>query len=157
MFPGWLFTLLILLPNVLMLLRPPQQVPGNLKTDKKLEALERAGQAGCFILPIFYQASLSAPWWQAAGLGLAAAALLFYYAGWLRYLLQGQAFRLLFAPMCRVPIPLAVAPVIYFFAAGLFLAAWPLALAALLLAAGHLGVSWQTARQVKEWEETHET
>lgn len=156
MIPGWLFTLLILLPNALMLLRPPRQVPGNLNTGRLLEMIERTGQAGCFILPIFYQGSLNGGGWQLCGLGLAGGALLFYYAGWLRYLLQGRGFRLLFAPMCGVPIPLAAAPVVYFFAAALFLAAWPLALAALALAAGHLGVSWQTARQIRAWEEPHE-
>jgi hypothetical protein len=68
-------------------------------------------------------------------------ALLFYYAGWARYVLKGRRFGLLFEPMAGVPLPMAVAPVIYLAGAALLLRSWPLLGAVILLAIGHLTVS----------------
>ena len=141
---GGLITLLILLPNLLMLALPPTSVPPERGRQagfpRVMEWIERAGQAGSFVIPFFYPlpalrgASVDA-------LAVMALALLFYYMGWLRYALKGRRFVLLFAPLLRVPLPLAISPVIYFGAAALYLHSWPLAIATALLAAGHLYVS----------------
>ncbi len=141
---GGLITLLILLPNLLMLALPPTAVPpekGRLAgLPRVMGWVERAGQAGSFVIPFFYQlpalrgASVDA-------LAVMALALLFYYIGWLRYALKGHRFVLLFAPLLRIPLPLAVSPVIYFGAAAVYLRSWPLAAAAALLAVGHLYIS----------------
>lgn len=71
-----------------------------------------------------------------------ALALVFYYIGWSRYALKGHRFVLLYAPLFGVSLPMAISPVLYFAAAAVFLSAWPLAIAAGLLAAGHLYVSY---------------
>lgn len=141
---GGLITLLVLLPNLLILALPPTQVPPQRMKETALPRgmawLERIGQAGSFLIPFFYPlpalrgASVDA----LAVMGLA---LLFYYIGWLRYALKGHRFVLLFAPLFLVPLPMAVSPVVYFCAAAVFLQAWPLGVAAALLAIGHLYVS----------------
>jgi len=141
---GGLITLFVLLPNLLMLTLPPDVVPSQpVKKDrlmKIMEGIERLGQAGVFVIPFFYslpvlrEASVDA-------LAVMALALVFYYIGWARYALKGHRFVLLFAPLLGVPLPMAISPVVYFAAAAIFLRAWPLAIAAGLLAIGHLYVS----------------
>lgn len=146
---GGLITLAVLLPNLLMLTLPPEAIPPvpgkKARRMRIMEVIERIGQAGSFLIPFFYplpvlqEASVDA-------LAVMALALVFYYTGWARYALKGHRFVLLFAPLFGVPLPMAVSPVIYFAAAAVFLSAWPLAIAAALLAAGHLYVSrgeWQ--------------
>ncbi len=141
---GGLITLAVLLPNLLALTLPPDAVPP--RAGKKngrvrvMEVIERAGQVGSFLIPFFYPlpalrvASVDA-------LAVMALALVFYYIGWARYTLKGHRFVLLFAPLLGVPLPMAISPVIYFAAAAVFLSSWPLAVAVLLLAAGHLYIS----------------
>ncbi len=141
---GGLISLVVLLPNLLVLTLRPEATPPRLaRRDgrmKIMEVAERAGQAGSFLIPFFYplprlrEASVDA-------LGVMVLALVFYYIGWARYALKGHRFILLFAPLFGVPLPMAISPVVYFAAAAIFLNAWPLAVAAVLLAAGHLYVS----------------
>ncbi len=141
---GGIITLLVLLPNLLMLTLPPEAVPpSTIKMDQRariMEAIERIGQVGSFVIPFFYrlpalrEASVDALAVMALSLG-------FYYSCWARYALKGHRFVLLFAPLLGVPLPMAISPVIYFAAAAVFLGAWPLAVAAALLAAGHLYIS----------------
>ena len=72
-----------------------------------------------------------------------------YYAGWLRYLRQGRSFALLFQPLLHIPMPMAVAPIVYFCAASIALHSGWLLLATVLLTIGHLYVSnlsWQAAK-----------
>lgn len=151
---GGLITLAILLPNLLMLILPPHEVPPEPeKKDNRLRAMqvvERVGQAGAFLIPFFYplpvlrDASVDA-------LAVMVLAIGFYYSGWVRYATKGHRFLLLYAPFLGIPLPMAIAPVIYFAAAAVFLGSWLLAGAVVFLAAGHLYVSygqWNRCRQV---------
>lgn len=141
---GGLITLAILLPNLLMFFLPPREVPTEpVRKDSRyrlMQGVERAGQAGAFLIPFFYslpvlrEASVDA-------LAVMALAIVFYYSGWVRYASKGHRFVLLYAPFLGVPLPMAISPVVYFFAAAVFLQSWPLAAAAALLAIGHLTIS----------------
>jgi hypothetical protein len=146
---GGIITLAVLLPNLLILALPPVGIPpqpaGKDKRLKTMEIIERIGQISTFAIPFFYQlpvlrnASVDALVVMALSLG-------FYYTGWVRYAIKGHRFVLLYAPLLGVPLPMAISPVVYFTAAAVFLASWPLAVAAGLLAIGHLSVSkneWQ--------------
>jgi hypothetical protein len=149
---GGLITLAVLLPNLLVLaLRPEGVPPRPAKQNQRLkmvEIIERIGQVGVFAIPFFYplpqlrNASVDA----LAVMGLAIG---IYYAGWARYALKGHRFVLLFAPLLGIPLPMAISPVFYFGAAAIFLGSWPLAVAVLFLAIGHLIVSqgeWQRCK-----------
>jgi lysozyme family protein len=150
---GVFITLALLAPNVLMLTNPPQGVPPKAQVPKKgafrwFELLERIGQVGGFIIPLGYMLRPATPW-QWAAVAVMVAALGLYYACWVRYARRGFRFRWLFAPMLGIPIPMAVAPVVYLGAASVALWSWPLALATLALAIGHVYVSWFTWRHVE--------
>jgi hypothetical protein len=141
---GGLITLAVLLPNLLMLFLPPREVPATIDEKepryRMMEIIERVGQAGVFLIPFFYPL----PVLRAASvdaLAVMVLALLFYYSGWARYVSKGHRYVLLYAPFLGVPLPMAISPVVYFAAASVFLGAWPLAAAAVVLAVGHLYIS----------------
>lgn len=150
MLPGWLIPVLVLLPNLLWLLFPPGDAPAAEHVPKSLlvqlmEVLEWLGRLGCLVIPVFYRVEMQTAA-QVGALAVTAAALLFYYAGWARYFLNGRKYRLLFEPFLGVPLPLATGPIVLFFAAAVLLESWPMAASALVLAVGHVYLSWQSAR-----------
>ena len=136
----------ILLPNILFLFFPPREAPaaqpGGLAA---FVVLERIGQAACAVLPTLFG-------WQAAGAQSIAAlagmalALALYWACWARYFARGRAFRLLFAPFLRIPLPMAAAPVAYFAFAALGMGSWWFAAAVAAFAAGHIYESRRTEK-----------
>lgn len=141
--PGWLVTALVLLPNALMLIAPPSDVPPSAEArsrlDRAMELVERVGQIGCFIAPVVSGAFVLGA--QPVALAVAAAALALYYVCWARYLLRGRRFELLFAPLIGLPLPMAVAPIVCFAATAMLLHSWLLATAVVVLAVGHLYMS----------------
>ncbi len=143
---GWIVTLLLLLPNALYLLLSPKNIPPETDGQREwkvkiFETIEKLGQVGSFALPFVYAFRFenTVDW---VSFGVFAGLMVFYYAGWLRYAITGRQFRLLFAPMAGVPIPMAVAPVLAILAGPINFHSWPLAVAAVILGLGHIPVSW---------------
>ncbi len=135
---GLVVSLAILAPTLLLRgapAPPPPAVPAV------LTGLERAGQAGCLVLPALTGDPTGRGW-----LVVVLAAVLGYYALWARYLYGGRRLALLYAPLGPIPVPMAVLPVLAFLAAALWLASWPVAVAVAVLAVGHLPTSWLVAR-----------
>ncbi len=138
---GLLITGIILLPNLLMILLPPKDAPEQVTgAGALMTVLERVGQAACFLLPVFSKGYINVAginvWFVLATICIAA-----YYGLWLRYAIR-RDFRLLFAPVLRMPIPMAVFPVLAFaFIAVWIESAW-LGAATLVLAVGHFANSW---------------
>jgi hypothetical protein len=144
---GLIIAILIFAPNLLMLLFPAKNVPAELKDAGKLyTVLERIGQIGCILLLCLagdYFGHFAVNVW----LVLMVICIALYYGLWLRYVIKGQDFLLLFCPLLFVPVPMAVFPVLAFaFAAvaGQFL--W-LGIAVVLLAIGHFANSLHTYKQ----------
>lgn len=136
---------LILLPNLIFLVVPPQHIPDQSSRSSGwliVSILERVGQISCFALPLFWKFDLKFA--NKAILVLMAIALLIYYIGWSRYLLGDHSFKLLFSPMWKLPIPLAIAPVVYFLCIGILQNSWPVIIASIVFAAGHIPESWQS-------------
>ena len=138
---GLLITGVILLPNLLMIVLPPANIPEQVKSaGALLTVMERIGQVGCFLLPVFSKGFIDAApidsWFILAALCVAA-----YLGLWIRYALQ-RDFRLLFAPLGPVPIPMAVFPVLAFAFIAIWLKSIWLGAAALALAVGHLANCW---------------
>ena len=148
MLMGWLIPLFVLLPNVLLVRFPPTERPEDASgVNRWLEALERLGQAGVFVIPCFYRIRIQGAM-AVVSLAVMALTLVSYYLGWLRYMQQGRRYALLFAPMWGIPLPMAVMPVIYFGAAAALVRSCPLAAATAVFAVGHLAVSAYQRRKV---------
>ncbi len=150
---GWILPALIMAPNVLFLFFLPVDAPIKENPDKFgrfMIILERTGQAGVVIIPFFYNFQFQpGTILEKTGLAAAVLSLIFYYSGWLRYFLLGRHFRLLFEPMLIIPLPMAVSPVICFISGSIVLSSFPLFIAAVILAAGHLYNSAVTLSSIR--------
>ncbi len=140
---GLIVSLAILAPNLVLLGWPARDQPvGEPSPGMILTVLERAGQACCLVLPALTGGSPHLDLWLLAVVLLIAA----YYGLWVRFFLSGRQFDRLYAPLGPIPIPMALFPVLAFFAAAGWLNSWWLAAGALILAVGHIGTSWLTYR-----------
>jgi len=140
---GSLITLAVLLPNLLFLIAPPLSVPqtpagSRARAGILIQAMERIGQVGAFVIPFFCEIDLKGSIVLLIG---ALAALVIYYAGWCRYMWKDREYRLLFSPLLGIPLPMAVCPVTYFALWSVLLNSWLLAAATLILGIGHINVS----------------
>ena len=140
-----LITAAVLLPNLIFLVFPPLNVNKYGKSADPLlfTIVERVGQVGSFVLPLFFSLTFSggivAVAWIVMGLALA-----FYYAGWARYILRRRDYAFLFKSMLGIPVPMAICPVLYFLFSSVVLGSIYQALAAVVLGVGHITI---TARE----------
>lgn len=137
--PGLVLSLVMIVPNVLLVVAPPlEDLPREPRIPRVLTFLERAGQAGCLVLPAVAGGPRSGVGWLVVLAILVAG----YYGLWARYLLTGRRLAALYAPLGPLPMPMAVLPVVAFGVAALWLESWLLAVATAVLAVGHLSTSW---------------
>ena len=130
----------VLLPNLVLAVLPPRI--GTLpqpRVNVVFTALERAGQLGCLVLLVFVAGTYSQPLWGI----LVALCIATYWSLWLRYVVTRNV-RELFAPLGRLPIPMAVFPVLAFALSAVWAESPWIGLAAAVLAVGHLTVSWRS-------------
>jgi hypothetical protein len=145
-----IITLLVLIPNIIFSLKPPAGKPTNLpKEPLPLAIIENIGRYGGFIIPLFYAIDVSDTC-EIIAISLMGLMLLIYYACWMRYFLRGREFKWMFLPFMRIPIPLALSPVLYFMMSSVILHSIPMLVFSLLLAAGHIPISWQQYKLTRE-------
>ena len=142
---GILIVAAILLPNILWMAFPPTSVPMNDEQPESqvrliMTAIENLGRIGCFILPLFFEPEISGVF-EVMALMMMVLSLVIYYAGWTRYFVRGREYELLFQSLWKLPLPMAIAPIIYFLGAVVILHSYFLLVAWMLLAIGHLYVS----------------
>ncbi|MCX8129463.1 MAG: hypothetical protein N3I35_05105 [Clostridia bacterium] len=149
---GILVPIAIAIPNLLSLVLPPVNIPKNLpKESKPFVILERLGQIGVFLTPLFYKFDLSSKI-NTIFFVLMVLCLFVYYTGWARFFIVKREFSVLFAPLWGIPDPLAISPILAFVFASKVLDSLPLFIAALVLAAGHIPI---TINLYKKTKNTH--
>jgi hypothetical protein len=137
-----LITAAVLIPNLLFLILPPKNAAKYGKSHGSLPftIMERVGQVGSFVLPLFFPLSFSGTRilvaWVVMGTLLVS-----YYALWIRFFVGDRNFALLFRPILHVPVPMAISPVLYFLLSSVVLGSVWQAIAAALLGVGHITVS----------------
>jgi len=145
---GFLIAISILAPNLLMIIFPPLNTPPELKDAGIIfTVLERIGQISCITLLIisknYFENRPVNVWFI-----LSALCIIAYYGLWLRYVIAGKDFTLLFE-FYFVPIPMAVLPILAFG----FIAIWGksvwLGSAVVIFAIGHIANSWNTYNLMK--------
>jgi hypothetical protein len=145
-----LITAVVLLPNLLFLVFPPLNVSKYSKPSDSLlfTIVERVGQVGSFILPLFFPLSFSGGLvttaWIVMGL-----ALVFYCVGWMRFFLRGRDYVLLFKSILGIPVPMAISPVILFLFSSFVLGSIFQAIAAAVLGIGHITISAREYHRLK--------
>ncbi len=142
---------ILLLPNLAYLIwkpRGPRPIIGGLYITI-LTVLERLGQAGSFVLPLFFPFELSGD----AGIVVSfvmAMTMVVYYSGWVRYFGNGREYRLLFERVFSMPIPMAICPVVFLACLALLERSLLVSVFVVLLAAGHLPLSLLEKRLYEE-------
>lgn len=141
---GLIVSIVVLAPNLLLLRFPPRGQNTVARVPRLLEGVERAGQALCLVVPAITLPGAIVWWWALP----AAVALATYYALWVRYLVTGREQAQLYASLWRIPVPMAVMPVLVFLCAAAWLSNPWIALAAVVLAVGHIPVALLTRRAI---------
>lgn len=139
---------LILLPSVSFAFLSPRNmpVPAEKKEHPLLLAAEMLGRIGTMLLPLFYGVQLDR-WYEAAALAGMGLFLLLYYLVWIYYYINGRNFARLFAPLWRIPVPLAVFPSVYFLLSSAILHSVTLLAASLIFGTAHIAISLQAYRR----------
>lgn len=137
----------MLLPNLLFIAWPPTSMPElkDLKESLLHKTAEGIGRAGVVVLPLFSAVRVEGGFERIA-IVLMLLSLGLYVFGWLRYLRGDRQYRLLYAPMLGIPVPMAIMPVLYFMSASLMLHSVPLLVCSLILGIGHIPASLRVQR-----------
>lgn len=139
---GFVVSVFVLAPTLLLAPFPPRGPAPPLQLPPALAWTERVGQALCVVVPAATAPGEIVWWWALPGI----AALLGYHALWVRYLATGRRRAALYDTVWRVPVPMAVLPVVVFLATAGLLSNPSIAVAAVVLAAGHIPASLSAAR-----------
>lgn len=142
---GLIVSLAVLAPNLLLVLFPPRTPLPPSHVPRPLGWIERAGQVVCMVVPAITAPGELVEWWAIpAFTGLAG-----YYALWARYLSTGRDGATLYRPWWVVPVPMAILPVVVFLSTAAWLSNPWIALAAVVLAVGHIPASAIIARAAR--------
>ncbi len=146
---GAVVSLVVLLPNLLLVVFPPRDDLRPQDAGMVATILERAGQVGCLVLPFLVGGPGTWSWWLVPVVVAIGA----YLALWGRYLVERRTASL-YRPLGRawfaLPIPMAVFPALAFLSAAGWLGSVYVGAATLVLAAGHLPNSWAAWRSVEK-------
>lgn len=141
---GFIVAIAVLAPNLSMLRFSPRPPLPRVHLPRPLGWLERVGQALCLVVPAITEPGATVWGWAIAAL----AALAAYYALWGRYLAGGRSAAALYQRLWVLPVPMAVLPVAVFLATAAWLSNGWIALAAVILAAGHIPAAVIMGREV---------
>lgn len=139
---GLALSLVVFVPNLLLLWFPPRPAMERVTVPTIVEILERSGQALCVTVPVI-TVGARVLWWWAIPVGILVVA---YWALWVRYLVSGRRRASLFASIVGLPVPMALLPVGVFLAGAAWLQNPWIAIAAAVLAAGHIPSSLIAAK-----------
>jgi hypothetical protein len=137
---GAIIPVLILLPNLIWFLLPSTSQSNNAPVPLALNIAENIGRAAIIIIPFFYSLDFGRRFSPAASV-VCIVALALYYVAWGRYFADGRTPELLGAALLGVPLPLAVAPVVFLLAASYLMGSWWMAGASVFFVIAHIWVS----------------
>lgn len=126
---------LIMAPNIVWMLLPSKDRKEQVSAPFYLTMSENIGRMAVLILPFFYTLNLTR---NDLILGLMAAALAVYYLAWIRYFTGGRVHTLFWAPLCGIPFPMAVAPVVFLLLSSYLMESWWMFGAAIVFGVAHI-------------------
>lgn len=147
---GLIIGLAIILPSIIFMLRfPPKNVPNDInKVSNLFVVCERIGQICCLILLIFSDTNIDLSKFN-IWLFLVILFMVLYYYLWIRYVKRGRNYKWLGKSFLFIPVPLAVTPVCVFVFSAIVIKSIPLGIAAIILAIGHITISYNNYVQAK--------
>ena len=148
---GLVVSVVVLLPNLLLLVLPPRTPLPRPRVPVLWTGAERAGQALCLVVPALTVPGTVVPAWSVVVI----VSVVGYLALWVRYVGAGRQAEALFAPVWRVPVPMAILPVLAFTATAAWLMNPWIAASALVLGLGHIPSSLARARALAAAQHGH--
>lgn len=147
-YKGILVVLLLLLPNILFCIFPPQNTIKNTSSVPVFfTIIEQIGRIACFIVPIVFGKKI-AEQKNSYLVILMVVCLLIYYICWILYFANGREYYDLFKPLGFIPIPMAIFPLMYLLLLGIWVKSPIFITPAILFSIGHIVVSWNTYMQL---------
>ncbi len=137
---GALIPLLVMLPNLVWMLLPKATPMKGTAEPLALTIVENIGRVAILVLPFFFSLNLEKKFSVLVSICMGLA-LAFYYAAWIRYFSGGMTAELFRAPLLGIPLPLAVAPVIFLLLSSYLMGSWLIFGASLLFGAAHIWIS----------------
>ena len=141
--PGILIPFLILIPNILWMIFPTTDSGEVKKEPILLTIIENIGRIATLIIPVFYsinwQKKISVPVLVMMGITL-----MIYYVAWGRFFLNGRTSDYLSKPLFGIPLPLALAPILFFMLSAYILDSWWMFIASLIFGVAHIWISVMT-------------
>jgi hypothetical protein len=137
---GALIPVLLMLPNIVWMLLPKMDMGKHVAEPLFLTIVENIGRFAALILPFFFSLDLhkkfSVP--ILIGMGLALAV---YYVSWMRYFVGERSADLLSAPLLGLPLPMAVAPIVFLVLSSYLMGSWLTLGASIVFGIAHVWVS----------------
>jgi hypothetical protein len=137
---GALIPILLMIPNAAWMVVPKGDSGTSAAEPWYLTVVERIGLAAVLIIPFFHSLDLHKPFAAPAAIGMAVL-LAVYYICWIRYFLGGRTVELLGASLLGLPLPLAVAPVVWLALSSYLMGSWWMLGASALFGFAHIWVS----------------
>jgi hypothetical protein len=149
---GLIIVAVVLLPNLLFVIFPPKNIPNGLEdVNLFFTIIERIGIIAFIVILLTSNVSFINLNFNLFLL-LMILCIVIYYVLWLRYVLKGQDFSLLFIPLLFIPMPMAIFPVCYFLFASLWINSIYLTITTLIFAIGHFANSWNSYLHIKSFK-----
>ncbi|MNI28475.1 hypothetical protein D3C73_822520 [compost metagenome] len=147
---GTVIAIAMLLPSMIIFTKfpPKHAVVEKSKLPKTFEILEKIGQAGCVASLV-----ISKDYFVIEKINyftlLMIICIALYYALWIAYAIRGGDFSIMLKPLLFIPLPGAVLPVCAFIFAALWGQCIWLGVSAIVLAAGHCTLSWESYKRIQ--------
>jgi hypothetical protein len=132
--------ILLLIPNLLWMISPKPETDGRAVEPPLLTVIETIGRIAVLILPWFYSLDLQRPYSLPAAI-VVGLALSVYYIAWGRYFAGGRTAEVMRAPLLGIPLPLAVAPVVFLLLSAYLMGSWWMLAASAVFGIAHIWIS----------------
>lgn len=147
---GFLYLLMLFVPNIMWSKRQPKDYEKYVVKEKKsLLALERTGEilVCCFVL-IFSDYNIRPFTLWSLWLLLSFLLMLLYEYYWVRYFRSERRMEDFYSSVLGIPVAGATLPVCAFFLLGVYGSNALLMISAVILGIGHIGIHWNHAKEI---------
>lgn len=129
-----------MLPNFIWMVFPKTNIVEQGSVPLFLTITEIIGRGAVLILPMFYSLELNKKY-SIIVIIVMGVALTIYYASWIRYFIYGRSAELFTASLLGIPLPMAVAPIVFLMLSSYLMGSWWVFGASILFGFAHIWVS----------------
>ena len=135
-----IFIIVILFPNFILLVFKPTHTPSHSRKTmmwRMLGWIEHVGRFMTMFFCLLSPVSVDGTF-KYVMLALMVLVIGLYYIGWLRYITAGHDYRVLFEPLLKIPLPMALFPILFFLLVAWLIQSSEMGISILIFAVAHL-------------------